>query len=110
MNNKNSLKKALLVSKMLRATRLLCEKTNQITNAEAYVFSDSVLCVGQMGDDPIATWKRNFSMVFGKQSLQRSESNRRQADGVRVENITRNHNVGPPRADSKSDERSNVRT
>ena len=29
----------------------------QITNAKAYVFSDSVLCVGTMGDDPIATWK-----------------------------------------------------
>ena len=28
-----------------------------ITNAKTYVFSDSVLCVGKMGDDPIATWK-----------------------------------------------------
>ena len=45
-------------------------------------------------------------MVFGKQSLQGYESNRRNADGVRVENIPRNHNVGPPREDSKSNERS----
>ena len=45
-------------------------------------------------------------MAFGKQSLQGYESNRRQADGVRVDNIPRNHNVGPPREDSKSNERS----
>ena len=29
----------------------------RITNAKANVFSDSVLSVGKMGDDPIATWK-----------------------------------------------------
>ena len=44
-------------------------------------------------------------MVFGKQSLQGYESNRRRADGVRVENIPRNHSVGPPREDSKSNDR-----
>ena len=36
-------------------------------------------------------------MVFGRQSLQEKESNRWHADEVRVENIPRNHNVGPPR-------------
>ena len=40
-------------------------------------------------------------MVFGKQSLQGYESNRWNADGVRVEKIPRNHGVGPPREDSK---------
>ena len=38
-------------------TSLLCDKAFQITNTKAYVFSDSVLCVGKMGDDPLATWK-----------------------------------------------------
>ena len=38
-------------------------------------------------------------MVFGKQLPQGSESNRWHADGVRVENISWNHNVGPPRED-----------
>ena len=32
------------------STSLLCEKTYQITNAKAYVVSDSVPCVGKMGD------------------------------------------------------------
>ena len=38
------------------STSLLCSKGYQITNAKAYVFSDSVLCWGTMEDDPIATW------------------------------------------------------
>ena len=42
------------------ATSLLYSKAYQITNAKTYVFSDSVLCVGKMEDDPIATWKSNF--------------------------------------------------
>ena len=36
------------------------------------------------------------------------DTNRRNADGVRVENIPRNHGVGPPREDSKSNERLTV--
>ena len=39
------------------STSSLCSKAYQITNAKANVFSDSVLCVGKMGDDPIANWK-----------------------------------------------------
>ena len=35
------------------STSFLCSKAYGITN----VFSDSVLCVGKMGDDPVATWK-----------------------------------------------------
>ena len=39
------------------STSFLCERAYQITNAKAYIFSDSVLCVGKMGDDLIATRK-----------------------------------------------------
>ena len=39
------------------STSLLCERACQLTHAKTYVFSDSVLCVGKTGDDPIATWK-----------------------------------------------------
>ena len=49
-------------------------------------------------------------MVFGKQSLQRYESNRWYTDGVQVENIPKNHNVGPPRGESTSNDRLTVRT
>ena len=48
-------------------------------------------------------------MVFGKQSLQRYESiDGMPTDRVRVENVPRNHSVGPPREDSKSNEKSTV--
>ena len=83
------------------STSLLCEKAYQITNAKAYVFSDSVLWVGKMGEDPIATWKIKIKW-HPETSLQGYESNRWYADGVPVEKIPRNHNVGPPREDSKS--------
>ena len=39
------------------STSILCSRACQITNAIAYVFSDSVLCVGKMGSDLFATWK-----------------------------------------------------
>ena len=42
------------------STSILCSRVYQITNAKAYVFSDSLPCVGKMGDDPIATWKSKF--------------------------------------------------
>ena len=88
------------------STSFLCGQAYQYTSAKAYVFSDSVLCAEKMGDDPVATWKSRIGWFSEKQSLQGYESNRRQADGVPMDNIHRNHNVGPPREDSKSDERS----
>ena len=90
------------------STSLLNRRAQQDINAKAYVFSDSVLCVGKMGDDPIATWKSEKKWYSENNHSQRDESNRRHADGVRVENIHRNHNVGPPREDSRFDERSKV--
>ena len=39
------------------STSLLRSRAYQITNAKTYVFSDSVLCVGKMGDDLVATCK-----------------------------------------------------
>ena len=35
------------------STSSLCEKAYRFINAKTYLFSDSVLCVGKMGDDPI---------------------------------------------------------
>ena len=45
------------------STTLLCEKAYQFTKAKTYVFSDSVLCEGKMGDDPVATWRANLSGI-----------------------------------------------
>ena len=47
------------------STSLLCSKAYQITNAKAYVFSDSVLCVGKMVEDLDATWKSKINWYSG---------------------------------------------
>ena len=47
------------------STSMFRQKAYQITNAKTYVFSDSVLCVGKMGDDPIATWKSKIKWYLG---------------------------------------------
>ena len=46
------------------STSLLSEKACRFTNAKTYVFSDCVLCVGKMGDDPVATWKSKIIWYF----------------------------------------------
>ena len=72
---------------------LLCERAYQITTV--YVFSDSVLCVGEMEDDPNAAWKKKMK-VFAEQGI---ESHRWHGDRGRVQNIPRIHYVGHPRED-----------
>ena len=88
------------------STSLLCEKAYQITSAKAYVFSDSVLCVEKLGDDLIPTWKSQIEWYSENNHFK--DMNRIDADGVPVEKIPRNHDVGPPREDSKSNERLTV--
>ena len=80
----------------------LCNNITRVHQA------DPVLCVGKIGDDPIATWKSKIEWDSENPSLQGFESNRRCTDGAQVDNIPRNHNVGPPREDSKSNERPSV--
>ena len=77
----------------------------QYSTAKVYVFSDSVLCLGRMRGDPIESWKKQIHWYSENNHFKEMESNRWHADGVQVENIHRNHNVGPPREDSKSNER-----
>ena len=47
-------------------TSLLHSRAHQHATAKVYVFSDSVLCLGRMGDDPDKSWNK----------IQRSELNR----------------------------------
>ena len=73
-------------------TSSLCETACRFTNAKTYVFSDSVLCGWKVGYDPTANWKSKIN-GFRKQSFRRDESNRWNADGVRVETVPKNHSV-----------------
>ena len=42
------------------STSLLHSRAHQYSIAKAFVFSDSVLCLGKMGDDPVESWKSNI--------------------------------------------------
>ena len=50
---------SLIDSEDLRwiSTTLLHSRAYQYSTAKAYVFSDSALCLGKMGEDPVESWK-----------------------------------------------------
>ena len=87
------------------STSLLREKAYQFTNAKTYFFSDSVLCMATMGDDPIATWKSKIKWYSENNHFKGTN----RIDGMPTEFewkiFPRNHCVGPLREDSKSNDR-----
>ena len=40
-----------------KETSLLCDRAVQIANSKTYVFSDSVLCLGNISDKPVEAWE-----------------------------------------------------
>ena len=42
------------------STSFLHSRAYQYSTAKVYVFSDSVLCLGQMGDDLVESWKKQI--------------------------------------------------
>ena len=40
-----------------RSTTLLCDRAVEFATAKTYVFSDSVLCLGGVSDQPVDAWK-----------------------------------------------------
>ena len=58
------------------STSLLHSRAYQYFTAKVYVFSDSVLCLGKMGDDRVESWKKQIQWYSdNKQLFQRVESN-----------------------------------
>ena len=43
------------------STSLSYSRVHQYATAKVYVFSDSVLCLGRMGDDPNQSWKNKIN-------------------------------------------------
>ena len=93
----------LIDSKDLRwiSTSLLHSRAHQYSTAKVYVFSDSVLCLGRMGDNPTQFWRNKIQWYSETNYV--SELNRidGKADGVRVEDFPRIHNSGYPQEDSE---------
>ena len=68
-----------------KRTTLLTDRAVRLSTAKAYVFSDSVLCVGRISENPVKAWKRDNRLFYEFIPMSRIGSNRRVADGVRVE-------------------------
>ena len=91
------------------STSLLCGKPSLPTPPTPKPTSSPTLCsVWEKWEMILLRLGRIKSKGIREKLFQGYESNRRNADGVRVENIPRNHNVGPPRAHSKSNDRHTV--
>ena len=87
------------------STSLLCSQAYQVTNAKACVFSDSVLCVGKMGYDPIATWKSKIKWYSENnhfKDMNRIDGMSTEFEWIIFPGIT---TFGSTREDSKSNER-----
>ena len=64
-----------------RSTSFLCSRAYQITNAKTFIFSNSVLCVGKMGDDPSAAWKKRIQRIITSRNWIASTVCRRSSSG-----------------------------
>ena len=64
-----------------RSISLLRERVYQVTIAKVYVFSDSVLCMGEMGGDPNAAWMNKIKWYLENNHFK--ELNR--IDGIQTE-------------------------
>ena len=51
------------------ATSLLCDRICQISNAKAYVFADSVLCLGGFKGNPNEAWEEKINCYFENNHL-----------------------------------------
>ena len=47
---------------MWRESSLLCDRAVRIMKSQTYVFSDSVLCLGDISPEPVQAWKEKLSV------------------------------------------------
>ena len=71
----------------------------QFATAKTYVFSDA-----GVSTEPVQAWESKIEWFFGNSLSQRLGSDRRGADGVRVEKFPRIHYIWNSRRDSKDDD------
>ena len=85
---------------MWRETTLFTDRAVQFSTAQTYVFSDSMLCLGGISDEPVEAWESRFQWFLENTLSQRFGSDRRGADGVRVDFFHRIHYIVNSRRDS----------
>ena len=90
------------------STGLLCDKVLEISNAKTYVFADSVLCLGSIGDQPVEAWKNKIKWYLETRYL--NDLNQIDEEPMEFEwkIFHRAHYFEPPRTDSTFYERTKV--
>ena len=74
-----------------RSTSLQCDKAFEITNAQTYIFADSVLCLGTMSDLPVEAWKNKMKWYLETRYLKYLN----QIDGEPIEFEWKIYSQGP---------------
>ena len=70
------------------------EEVLSLSHAKVYIFSDSVLCLGKVNQNPISNtfWQEQLGL-FKDSAQYRTLDNLRRTDGIRVEYFPRIHNI-----------------
>ena len=88
---------------MWRETSLMCDRVVHIANSKTNVCAVSVLCPGSLSDIPVEAWKNKIKWYWNH-ATEGFGSNRRGADGIRVEKFHRIHYIKNSRRDSQDDD------
>ena len=86
---------------MGRETTLLCDRAVQIANSKTYVFSDSVLCLGNISVKPVESWEDRIKWFLETRYLK--DLDRIDGDPMEFEGdvLPRIHYIGNSRWDSE---------
>ena len=76
-----------------KKTILLTDRAVRLSTAKAYVFSDSVLCMGRISEKSREGMDGDNRLFYEFIPMSRIGSNRRGADGVRVEKVSGIHYI-----------------
>ena len=80
------------------------EEVISLSHAKVYVFSDSVLCLGKMNQNPASksAWEEKLSWFKSSSQYRTLDTIWWWADGIRVENFLRTHHIAARATKSKS--------
>ena len=58
----------------LKRTTLLTDRAVQLSTAKAFVFSDSVLCMGRISENPLSAWKEKIDWFMNSSQCRELDS------------------------------------
>ena len=86
-----------------RAT-LLTDRAVQRSKAKTNVFSDSILCMGRISENPASAWKEKIDWFLNSSQCRELGRMDGEGDGARVEKSPRNHKIADSRRSPEHDD------